>query len=560
EKTWRGKITDASLPGDVLRALQEYEAIAQEAAKPIFYANVLHATDSDNKEHGALFQKTQAVCTEIENKLLFFVLELLGLSDDVLRRFTDAAELMPYKHYLKNLLQTKPHRLSEKEEQILNDTALTGPAAFVRLFEEEMSQKKFKVTVEGKSEEWSEEKVLDLLYDANREKREEGARALTAGLTQDLRRLAFIFNTLGHDKQIRDTYQKFQTPEEARHLANETTQEMVDTMCSAIRENISVASDYYTLKRDVLGFPELYDYDRYAPILETQRMYSFKEAEQVVLDAYGVFSPVLRERAEEFFQKNWIDAETRHGKRSGAFCSPMTPDTHPLVFLNYLGGTKHVLTLAHELGHGVHASLMRRHTLLNFDTPLTIAETASVFGEMLVFDNMRKTMVGKELLALTMGKREDIFATVFRQYAMYAFEQDFHKARRSEGELSQERISELWMNRQREMFGNSVILRNDYSIWWSYISHFLQTPFYVYAYAFGELLTLSFYNMYRTADDKTAFAKKYTDMLEAGGTKTPEELVEPFGIDLSSKEFWCGGISIIQSMVTDAKNMHNGLT
>ncbi|TSC78636.1 MAG: oligoendopeptidase F [Parcubacteria group bacterium Gr01-1014_29] len=556
QQAWRGKITDASLPEDILRALQEYEAILQEAVKPYLYADLLHATDVENPNHGALAQKTQVALTDIGNKLLFLGLELIGLSDETLRRLVDGDALKNYAHYLEKLLRTKPHRLIEREEQMMNDFSLTGASAFTRLFDEELSRKKFRVVIDSETHEWPEEKVLNLLHDADREKRKAGADAITRELEKDLWRLTYIFNTLAQDKHISDRYQKYATPEASRHLANETTQEMVDTMSAAVSEGIGVVADYYSLKREVLGLSELYDYDRYAPVLASEKIYSFDEAREIVLSAYGKFSPVMREKGSEFFEKRWIDAEARHGKRGGAFCSYMTPDTHPVVFLNYLGATKHVLTLAHELGHGVHASLMRKHTLLNFDTPLTIAETASVFGEMLVFDSLRKTLEGKERVALYMGKIEEIFATVFRQHAMYKFEQDFHTARRSEDELKSERIGELWMSHQKAMFGDSVTMRDDYSLWWSYIPHFLHTPFYVYAYTFGELLTLSLYDTYLKTDDKAAFADTYIAMLETGGTKSPQELVDPFGVDLSSKEFWQGGIRVVREMVEEARKLN----
>lgn len=555
QQAWRGKITDTSLQEDILRAVQQYEAILQEALKPYLYASLLHATDAEHTDNGALVQKTRVALTEIQNKLVFLELELLGLSDEVLRRLIDGDALKNYAHYLEKLLHTKPHRLIEREEQMMNDFSLTGSPAFTRLFDEELSRKKFLVAIDDKTYEWPEEKVLNLLYNADREKRKAGADAMTKGLQEDLWRLTYIFNTLGEDNYISDRYQKYATPEAARHLENETTQEVVDTMSAAVSESIGMVADYYNLKRAVLGLPELYDYDRYAPVLALEKIYSFDEAREVVLSAYGKFSPIMREKGSEFFEKRWIDAETRHGKRGGAFCSYMTPNTHPMVFLNYLGATKHVLTLAHELGHGVHASLMRKHTLLNFDTPLTIAETASVFGEMLVFDSLRKTLEGKERAALSMGRIEDIFATVFRQHAMYKFEQDFHAARRNEGELKPERIGELWMSHQKAMFGGSVTLRHDYSIWWSYITHFLHTPFYVYAYTFGELLTLSLYDTYLKTDDKAAFADTYVAMLETGGTKSPQELVYPFGVDLSSKEFWQGGLRVIKELVEEAKNL-----
>jgi len=556
ERKWRGAITNDSAPANVFSAFQEYEMIFQEGIKPLHFASLLKAVDSVDTDHGALEQKTQALYAEIYNQIIFFELELLQLSEEGLQKLAHAEELSHYRHFILNLLKTKPHRLSEREEQIFVDLSLTGNNAFTRLFDEELSQKKFSVSLGQIKEEWPEEKVLNLLQNRDRDTRKAGAEALTGGLREDLRRLTYIFNVLGEDKRIRDRYQKFETPEASRHLANEVTQEAVNTMSEVVSEHVELVSDYYNLKRKVLGLNELFDYDRYAPVLETEQTYTFQKAENMVLEAYGIFSPRMRECANEFFEKQWIDAETKHGKRGGAFCSYGTPDLHPVVFLNYQGNTKSVLTLAHELGHGVHGSLMRKQTLLNFDTPLTIAETASVFGEMLVFDSLRDGASGKELLALLMGMIEEVFATVFRQHAMYKFEQDFHAARRSEGELKPERISELWIARQREMFGTSVTLTENYRIWWSYIPHFLHTPFYVYAYTFGELLTLSWYDMYKKTDTKARFAEQYLAMLETGGTKTPEELVEPFGIDLSAKEFWKGGFRIIKALVEEAKKLY----
>ena len=555
EKKWRGAISSVSTLVEIRSALQEYEMIFQEGVKPLHFASLLKAVDSMDPDHGALEQKTQTAYAELYNQIIFFELELLKLPEETLQEFANLEELSNYRHFLLNLLKTKPHRLPEREEQIMNDLSLTGNRAFTRLFDEELSQKKFSVLIAGKTEEWPEEKVLHLLQNKDRDTRKMGAEVLTARLRENLPPLSYIFNVLGEDKRVRDRYQKFETPEASRHLANEVAQEAVNTMSAAVSEHVLLVSDYYKLKRDVLGLDELFDYDRYAPVAETEHVYSFEEAREMVLAAYGKFSVSMQERAREFFEKNWIDAPTKHGKRGGAFCSYGTPDLHPVVFLNYLGNTKSVLTLAHELGHGVHGSLMRKQTLLNFDTPLTIAETASVFGEMLVFDSLRDSASGKELLALLMGMIEEVFATIFRQHAMYKFEQDFHAARRNEGELRPERISELWIVRQKEMFGTSVTLRDDYKIWWSYIPHFLHTPFYVYAYTFGELLTLSFYDRYKKTDDKTAFARKYMAMLEAGGPQTPEEPGEPVGIDLSKKEFWKGGLAVVREMVEEAKKL-----
>lgn len=555
QKTWRGAVTATTTPEQLLEALKEYEVILQEAQKPMHYAHLISAVDSANSQHGALLQKTQARYLDVYRHLIFFELELVALSSGALTRLRESEALSNYYHFLLMLEKTKPHRLNEREERIMNDLALTGSAAFTRLFDEELSQKKFQIVLGEKMEEGTEEQVLNLLYDPSREKRRAGARALSEGLRADLRRLTFIFNMLAEDKRIRDFYTKFQTPEAARHLANEVSQEMVDIMSEAVRGGYSIVADFYRTKKELLGLETLYDYDRYAPLAESEHTYSFEEAQDMVLSAYAAFSPMMRERAEAFFASRWIDAPVSFGKRGGAFCSFGTPDTHPVVFLNYGGTIKHVLTLAHELGHGVHASLMRRQTMLNFETPLTIAETASVFGELLVFDYMRARVSGEEKRALYAMKLEEIFATVFRQHAMYAFEQDFHAARRQKGERTADEISDLWIQRQQEMFGDSVTLTDDYRIWWSYIPHFLHTPFYVYAYVFGELLVLALYDMYKKTEDKEDFARRYLQLLKAGGSQTPEALLQPFGIDLGDKEFWQRGLRVITELVEDMKHI-----
>lgn len=560
EKKYRSVIAGGIDPNVLLAAFREYEAIFQEAVKPLIYASLLHAADSLNQKNGAFVQRAQAEYTKIYQTLLFFELELLKLDEQKLRELANAPEVAAYRHYLIKLLEQKPHRLSEQEERIFVDLSRTGNSAFVRLFEEEFASKKFKVEIQGKVEEWPEEKILDLLYKQDRSLRVVGADAMTAGLQDELRRITYIYNVLGEDKQIHDQYAKFSTPEASRHMAEEVTQEMVDTMVRVVSENYAIVHDFYSFKKQVLGLEELYDYDRYAPIPSSneERLFTYEEAKKIILDSYHRFSSLFGDTAEKFYTGSWIDTAPRHGKRGGAFCSFVTPDLHPYVFTNYTGKSKSVLTLAHELGHGVHAYLMRGQTILNFDTPLVVAETASVFGEMIVFDSLRNTLTDpKEKFALYMGKIEEIFATVFRQQVMYKFEQDFHKARRERGELSPEDIGELWIARQREMFGDSVTLRDDYAIWWSYISHFFHTPFYVYAYVFGELLVLSLYEKFLEADDKQDFVEKYTTMLKAGGSKSPQELVEPFGFDLSSKEFWQGGMEVIKRLVEEAKQLHS---
>lgn len=560
EKQYRGVIGNSISVETLFAAFQEYESIFMSSVKPLIYASLVHAADSLDQKNGAFVQKMQAEYTKIYQSLLFFELDLLKLEEANLHALADAPELSDYRHYLRKLLLQKPHRLSEAEERIFVDMGRTGRSAFVRLFEEEFAFKKFNVQIEGKVEEWPEEKVLDMLSGQDRERRKTGADALTAGLQDQLRRITYIFNVLGEDKEIQDQYARFPTPEASRHMAEEVSQEMVDVMVDVVSDNYGVVQDFYQFKKGVLGLEELFDYDRYAPIPtgEAERKFSYDEGKKIILDSYHKFSPLFGDTAEKFYAGSWIDAAPRQGKRGGAFCSFVTPDLHPYVLTNYTGKPKSVLTLAHELGHGVHACLMREQTLLNFDTPLVVAETASVFGEMLVFDSLRNTITDpKEKFALYMIKIEEIFATVFRQQVMYKFEQDFHRARREKGELSSEEIGELWIGRQKEMFGDSVNLRDDYKIWWSYIGHFFHTPFYVYAYVFGELLVLALYEKYLEAENKQDFVDTYTTMLKAGGSKSPQELVEPFGFNLSDKQFWQGGMEVIKRLIVEAKSLNS---
>ncbi len=561
EAQYRPVVSDAISAEQLLWALKEYEAILNESAKPDIFAHLVFATDSVNPAHGALMQRVREESLAVQAHVTFFELALLQLPPSTLRRFAADPALQNYHHYLLRLEHERPHRLSESEEKILNDLSLTGRDAFTRLFDEEFSVKKFRVELNGAVEELPEEETLALLYSEERAKRKAGAAALTQGLMQDLHRNTFITNTLAGDKEIRDRYQKFESPEAARHLAEEIAQDVVDTMSAVVSAHYGMVRDFYDFKRKVLGLDVLYDYDRYAPIpAGAEERIAFREAKNTVLTAYERFSPLFRARAEEFFDSRWIDAALRPGKRSGAFCSFGTPDTHPVVFVNYVGQIKSVLTLAHELGHGVHASLMRGQTPLNFDTPLTVAETASVFGEMLVFDSLRAIVTDpRERLRLYMGKIEEIFATVFRQHAMYTFEQDVHAARRAKGELTAEEIGAFWRARQQEMFGGAVTLTGGYSVWWSYIPHFVHTPFYVYAYVFGELLVLSLYAQYQKADaaGKKAFVENYITMLSSGGSKTPQELVAPFGITLTEKTFWESGMEPLRKLIQEAKALYN---
>lgn len=550
QERYREKLTPSA--SEVLQALQQYESIYLVATKPVLYSNLLFAESCNPPGRGAFMQNVRAEYLKIHQQLLFFELEMLKFSVSDLTRLKKDPKLKNYSHYLGQLIESKPHRLSEKEEQILADKNHTGSGAFVRFFDEELASKKFYLHPKTKKQQQvSETEVLALLYSSKREIRAEGARSLTEGLKEEARRLTYVFNILAEDKAIEDRYRNYQSPEHSRHIANQIDQKTVDAMSGVVTKNYKIVQDFYTFKRKVLGYKEIYDYDRYAPVQKKQISIPFKEAKTLVLDAFYGFDKEIGDIVKQFFDKKWIDAAKRPGKRGGAFCSFVTPDLHPYVFVNYSGTMREVFTLAHELGHAVHAYLMRGQTFLNFDTPLTIAETASVFAEMLLFDRMKEALKDRkeELFSLYVGKIENIFATVFRQISMYRFEQDLHRARQERGELQTDQINQMWRARQEEMFGRSVVLTKGYDYWWSYIPHFVHTPFYVYAYAFGELLTLALFAQYKKQG--RSFISKYKKFLASGGSVGPKEALAQFNIKLDGSKFWEGGVRMVKQMVDE---------
>jgi oligoendopeptidase F len=377
---------------------------------------------------------------------------------------------------------------------------------------------------------------------------------LTKGLRDNGRVLTFIFNTLLQDKATRDRLRRYKQPEESRHLANELDSETVETVVSAVERSAGMVARYYKLKREILGLKELTHYDRYAPLFASEEKVSWDEGRKIVLEAMNECSPTLGKRAEEFFTGNWIDAEVRPGKRGGAFCSYITPDLHPYVMVNYLGKLDDVMTLAHELGHGVHASLSREQTFFNFHGTLPLAELASTFAEMMVFEKLQKRASLKDRMALYADKIEGAFATIHRQSTLYRFEQDIHGHRRAKGELTPEQYGEYWQKRNQNMFGDSVALGDDHRLWWSYIPHFINSPFYVYAYSFGELLVMALFQQYKQKG--TVFADEYVALLRKGGSMWPHELMGSVGIDIKDPKFWDGGIAVLSGMVDEFEKIY----
>jgi oligoendopeptidase F len=548
---YRGRVAALSAV-ELARAVDELEALQEPAARAGSFAGLVFAADTLTPRHGALLQHVQERGTEIRNALLFFELEWLAADTTHVDALLADPALARRRHFLAGLRRYREHVLSEPEERVLAESHNTGSAAWSRLFDQILSDLSFEVSIGGELRKLSEEETLALLYDADRETRRAAAAGLSAGLRANARVLGFIFNILVQDKAAYERRRSYPHAMAARHLANEARRESVDALLDACVERYELVARYYRLKARLLGLPALADYDRYAPLGGAEGERSFAEAREIVTSAYRDFSPRMAEIAERFFAERWIDAELRPGKRGGAFSASTVPGVHPYVLLNYTGNLRDVMTVAHELGHGVHQSLAATQGLFEQDTPLTTAETASVFGEMLVFRRlMREERDPRVRLALLCGKLEDAFATVFRQVAMTRFEQALHAARRSEGELALERVNELWMDANRPMFGDSVALSDDYAWWWLYIPHFVHSPFYCYAYAFGELLVLALLGRYDEEGD--AFVPRYLALLAAGGSDAPERLLAGIGLDIADPAFWKGGLGPLEERLEQAE-------
>lgn len=550
ETAFRGKIEVEDLQAQTLfQAIRDLEAICTLMDKPIWFANLLFQADTTNPKNGAFLQAQMERSSEVRVKLMFFELELQSAPEATIQRLLNDPVLASYRHFIQTSRAFSPHKLSEAEEVLMEELANTGSRAWNRLFDEVTANQTFQLIRPGKTEveELSQEEVLTLLRDPDRALRQAAADAFTEGLTEIQKTIAFIYNNLVQDKRVDDRLRKHPYPEHSRHLSNELDKETVDLVTSMCAERHDLVARYYRVKRDILKLPELTHIDRYAPLFEAESTIGFEKARGIILEAFGGFSPELKTRCQEFFEKNWIDAGPRPGKSGGAFCAYNTPDTHPVILLSYLGNLKDVSTLAHELGHGVHASLSRDQTYVNFHGTLPLAELASIFGEQLVFERLVADADLRDQLALLADKIEGTFATVFRQASMFRFEQKVHVKRREEGEIPIEVLDALWQEEMQSMFHDSIKLGDQHAKWWTYVGHFFGSPFYVYAYAFGELLTLSLYD--RAKQEGPGFADKYVELLRLGGSRTPAELMATVGVDLGSRAFWQGGFDAIEHMI-----------
>src|SRR5689334_12158333 len=533
------------------QAVREFEALNDVLGRVVSYASLLYAADTSDPKRQKFFGDIQEKITAISSKLLFFPLELNRLDDEMLETAMAKSELGHYRPWLEDLRKEKPYQLEDKLEQLFHDKAVTARGAWDRLFSETMTALKFEVD----GEKLSIEPTLNRLLEQDETKRKAAAEALARVFKDNLRLFTLITNTLTKDKEISDRWRGFTDVADSRHLANRVEKEVVDALVAAVRKAYPrISHRYYAMKAKWLGKKKLAHWDRNAPLPEEpKQVIGWDDARKTVLTAYGDFSPRMADIAGKFFAKGWIDAPVREGKSPGAFSHPTVPSAHPYILLNYQGKPRDVMTLAHELGHGVHQTLAAPLGPLLAQTPLTLAETASVFGEMLTFKALLvSTTDAKERKALLAQKTEDMINTVVRQIAFYSFERRLHEERRT-GELTSERIGQIWMEVQAESLGPAIELKPGYETFWCYIPHFIHAPFYVYAYAFGDCLVNSLYAVYEKAEK--GFAERYLDMLAAGGTKHHKELLVPFGLDASNANFWLMGLKVIEGLIDELEAM-----
>jgi oligoendopeptidase F len=557
EKTCRGKIVVLTA-GDadfLQRTLVEFEALSEQMDKPLIYAMLVHSAQTEEPRHGALLARTREQRTQINKHLIFFDLEWLQVADDAAGALINHPRLAHYRHWLAQKRAWKPHYLTEPEEKILDEKSMTGRAAFGRLFEETTASLRCPlVQADGSASEVSLQVILALLYDADRDTRRRAAEGITKALQGSARLLTFVFNTVVLDHHSDSDLRHFPHPMASRNLANEISDQVVHALLDAVERNYPLVQRYYRLKARLLKLDRLYDYDRYAPLFSDLPSCDWPTARRIVHDSYSAFSPDAGRVIREFFERRWIDAELRAGKRGGAFSSSAVPSAHPYILMNYTDRLRDVMTLAHELGHGLHQYLSRRQGYLQCDTPLTTAEMASVFGEMLTFRRLQELYAEpRQRLAMLCSKIEDAFATVFRQVVLTRFEQKLHDARQKQGEFSTDAVNRLWQETNQTMFGDSVTLTDGYACWWLYIGHFIRSPFYCYAYAFGELLVLALFQKYK--QEGAAFVPKYLDLLAAGGSDAPHVLLAKLGVDVTAPAFWELGLKLLGDMVAEAETL-----
>lgn len=546
-ETFRGRIHELNAPqlAEVMHTFGELNELIGRVGS---YVQLQFSVNTADEQVGALMQSIEEKVTLIQTRLLFLELEWIALPDDQASQLLNSSELVFCRHYLENQRKQRPHVLTEPEEVILHEKFVTGASAWTRLFSELASL--IKVDLDGDSV--SLEVALSQLTDVDREVRKRAAEGISKALNEGLRTRVFIYNTLIADKATDDRLRKFDHWVASRNLENEASDESVAALVESVTSRYDIPQRWYKLKAKILGVDRLADYDRMAPVVDFDTEYSWDQSREIVWDAYNSFSPDAAGVVKLFFENPWIDAPVRPAKRGGAFCMYTVPSVHPYVLLNWTGKRRDVLTVAHELGHALHAYLAREQGVFHQTTPLTLAETASVFGETVTLGRILSQVTDpRERLNLLAQKLEDAIATVFRQTAMFKFEDAVHRERREKGELSTDRFGELWVSAQKAMLGDAVDLSDGYAAWWSYVPHFIQSPGYVYAYSYGQLLALAVYHQYEIHG--TPFVEKYLEMLRSGGSLSPGDLGKIVDCDLLDPEFWGGGLGIIERMLEDAE-------
>ncbi len=533
-----GKVAELSA-AELREAIEERERIEEVLTRALYYAHLWFSTDTADPARGALVARLTEKGAALDTQLLFFGLEIADLDDAQAESLIGSSELERWRHWLRSLRKFRPYLLSEPEEKIFTEKSVSGVSAWSRLHEELLSA--IKVELDGET--IGLEEAMAKLYSADRDERRAAAEAVTEALAPGLRTRAYVFNTILVDKSIDDRLRGYETWISSRNLRNDTTDEAVDALIDAAVTRYDVPQRYYRLKAKLIDLDRLTFYDRFAPIADDPSKVSWDEARDIVVSAYHDFTPETGDAVDRFFRENWIDAPVRENKRTGAFCATTVPGVHPYILMNFTGDRRSILTLAHELGHGLHGVMTQPLGLFNADTPLTTAETASVFGEALTFKRLLALEDDpRRRLNLLAGRIEDSIATVFRQIAMNRFEHAVHTERREQGELAVDRFEELWLETQKDMFADSVDV-DGYGTWWSYIPHFLSSPGYVYAYAYGFLFALSIFRRYEQEGE--SMVEPYLDVLRAGGSKPPEELAEIVGLDLTDAGIWASGIEAL---------------
>src|SRR3989440_5743226 len=549
EAKYKGKVAtlESKAFAAMMRELEDYE---KSSAKPEVYAYMLHSENTQDHAAGRLLARVREASAERSSHMVFFFLELAQIADEHAAKLFADPEAATYRHTVEEARKFRPHQLSEPEERVLTDFSPVGNASWVRLFEELCAR--IRVGIDG--QEVALDQALTLLRESDREVRRNASSAVTRALSGDVRTRGYLFNVILQEKAIDDRLRNFPTWLSSRNLANETSDAAVQALVDAVTSRYDVCVRYYRVKRKLLNVGDLHEWDRYAPVSDTTRDLTWDDAKELVVGSYQRFSKRAGSHIEEFFKSGWIDAPVTPGQAGGAYCMPVTPHHHPYVMMNFTGKLRDALTLAHELGHGLHDRLAVKQHIFDYHPPLTLAETASVFGEALTFDRiMAEEKDPKIRLAMLCSQCEDAFSTVFRQVAFNRYEDAGHTLRRKEGELSVEQLGDLFQEKLQAMFGDALTLTEEHKVWWSYVGHFLHTPGYVYAYAFGNLLALSVYH--RFLERGPAIVDDYLEFLAAGGSTRPDELVKRIGMDITDPGFWDAGLKILDGMVTEVERL-----